>query len=112
MFYLVELYSPKSSWLALSYNERLGFFHKVQGGIRNLSGSGIEIVAMGGIDAKKFHSVPQQFFAIWSMREESSLETLLEGIRAVGWHDYFDTVNAAGRGGNFPAHLQELAALS
>lgn len=109
MFYLIELYSPKPSWLALSYDERLDFFHKVQVGMMRFDHTKIEMVAMGKVDEEKPYAAPRRFFAIWRMSEESSLNTLIEGIRAVGWHDFFETVNAAGSGGNMPAHLQELA---
>jgi hypothetical protein len=34
---------------------------------------------------------------------------LIAGITATGWHDYFDTINAAGAGTDLPGHLAQLA---
>jgi hypothetical protein len=76
-----------------------------------LSGMEVEIIAMGSVDHNKNHSAPQSFFALWKFADESSLDALLEGIRATGWHDYFDTVNASGRVGDIASHLEVLANL-
>jgi hypothetical protein len=35
---------------------------------------------------------------------------LLEAIAATGWHDYFDTINAAGEATDMNTHLAQLAA--
>ncbi len=38
-----------------------------------------------------------------------ALDMLIAGITATGWHDYFDTVNAAGAGTDLGGHLAQLA---
>lgn len=111
MFYLSELYSPKPSWTALSHSERIDFFEKIKTGMTALSDAGIEAIAMGEVNARKKHSAPQRFFAIWKFPTETSLDALIEGIAATGWHDYFDTVNACGKGTDMAAHLEQLATL-
>ena len=89
-YYLAELYSPKSSWHALDAEGRQAFFEKVG-------------------DATKPFAPGQNFFAIWRFPDEAALDMLIAGITATGWHDYFDTINAAGAGTDLPGHLAQLA---
>jgi hypothetical protein len=62
--------------------------------------------------ATKIYPAPYRFFAIWRFPDNAALDALLQGIAACGWHDYFDTVNAAGPGTDLPGHLVQLAASS
>lgn len=111
MYYLSEIYSPKPSWLALSQEERFTFFKKIEAGMSALTGLGVEILTMSAVDKKKNFSPAQQFFALWTFPTEDSLKALLEGIEATGWHNYFETINIAGKGGDITSHLNELASL-
>ena len=95
MHYLLELYSPKPAWLALDGAARQAYFATVGAGMAALSGSGAEALAMGAVDGGKL--------------DEAALDALLAGIAATGWHDYFDTINAAGPAVDFPDHLAQLA---
>lgn len=108
--YLVELYTPKPAWVALDQNGRQRFFEIISSGMAGLSALGIEAVALGEIDATKMHAAPQQFFAIWRFPDEVALNALLSGIATSGWHNYFETINAAGTGTNLPGHLVQLLA--
>lgn len=108
--YLAELYSPKPAWLALSTEQRQAFFAMIGTGMNGLSNHGIEPLAFGQTDPSQLHPAQQQFFAIWKFPDQSAVTLLLEAINATGWHDYFDTVNAAGKADDMPAHLAKLAA--
>ncbi|MCV9906357.1 hypothetical protein OIV19_01835 [Brucella sp. HL-2] len=110
-YYLAELYSPKSSWHALSPEDRQGFFEKVGAGMGGLAALGIEALALGPVDATKPYAPKQSFFAIWRFPDEAALDMLIAGITATGWHDYFDTINATGAGTDLPGHLAQLAAV-
>ena len=110
MHYLLELYSPKPAWLALDGTARQAYFATVGAGMAALSGSGAEALAMGAVDGGKLHAAAQQFYAVWRFPDEAALDALLAGIAATGWHDYFETINAAGPAVDFPAHLAQLAA--
>lgn len=81
------------AWLALDGAARQVYFDTV-----------------GAIDGGKLHAAAQQFYAVWRFPDETALDALLSGIAATGWHDYFDTVNAAGPAVDFPIHLAQLAA--
>ena len=108
-YYLAELYSPKSSWHALSAEGRQSFFEKVGAGMGGLAALGIEALALGPVDVTKPYAPEQSFFAIWRFPDEAALDMLIAGITATGWHDYFDTINAAGAGTDLPGHLAQLA---
>ena len=108
--YLAELYTPKPAWLALDAAGRQAFFEAIGAGMAALSALGVEAIALGETDATKIHPAPHRFFAIWRFPDDAALEALLQGIAASGWHDYFDTINAAGPGTDLSGHLAQLAA--
>lgn len=108
--YLAELYTPRPAWLALDHQRRVTFFEDIGAGMAQLSVLGVEAIAFGQTDATKTHAAPQQFFAIWRFPDEAALNALLDGISASGWHDYFDTANAASAGVDFTGHVAQLVA--
>ncbi|MDP8251096.1 DUF6616 family protein [Pseudochrobactrum saccharolyticum] len=108
--YLAELYSPKAAWLALSPEQRQDFFASIGAGMSNMSEFGIEPLAFGQTDSSQLHPAQQQFFAIWKFSDKAAVTALLEAIAATGWHDYFDTINAAGEATDMNTHLAQLAA--
>ncbi len=108
--YLSELYTPKQAWLALDPAGRHRFFDAVGSGLADLSDLGVEPIAFGEVDAGTLHAASHAYFAIWRFPDEAALHALVSGIAASGWHDYFETINAAGRGIDLPGHLGQLAA--
>lgn len=110
-FYLAELYTPKAAWLALDQQDRQAFFQTIGAGLAALKALGVEAIAMGETDRMGIHPASQQFFALWRVPDDVALKALLSGIAASGWHDYFDTVNAAGQGMELSGHLAQLAGL-
>lgn len=79
--------------------------------MKSLGAMDIEVLAMGKADGAKRHAAGQKYFALWKFPNEQALDALLAGIQATGWHDYFETANAAGIGTDLNTHLLELAAL-
>lgn len=109
-YYLAELYSPKPAWLALDTAGRSQFFELVGAGMASLIALGIEPLASGKTECTAIYSASQQFFALWRAPDQAAMNALLSAIAATGWHDYFDTINAAGVGGDLNQHLGQLAA--
>lgn len=109
--YLVELYSPKPAWLALSQAERQAFFAAIEEGMSALLSAGIEPLALGQVDGNLPHAASQNFYAVWRCSDEKGIDALVNGISGSGWHAYFDTVNAAGAADDLAAHLHQLAQL-
>ncbi|RDL50135.1 hypothetical protein BLJAPNOD_01252 [Ensifer sp. M14] len=108
--YLSELYTPKQAWLALDPAGRHRFFEAVGSGLADLSRVGVEPIAFGEVDAGTLRAAPHAYFAIWRFPDEAALDALVSGISASGWHDYFETINAAGRAVDLPGHLAQLTA--
>lgn len=106
--YLIELYTPKPAWSALGPKARAAFFVKIAGGFEPLSQLGIEAIALGDCDPALLHASGHAFFGLWRAPDEAALTALVDGIAASGWHDYFETVNAGGRGGDLADHLRQL----
>ncbi|MDP9972960.1 DUF6616 family protein [Variovorax paradoxus] len=107
--YLVELYSPKPGWLALPAVQRSQFLDGIKAGMGGLGELGVEILMLGqtepGIDQASGH----RFLGIWRLPDARARDALLAGIKASGWYDHFEHVNAAGAGSDFSSHLAELA---
>ncbi|MCD9088160.1 DUF6616 family protein [Stenotrophomonas sp. SY1] len=108
--YLVELYSPNANWLALPAAQRSQFLEGIGAAMGPLSSMGVEVLALAetlaGIDAASTH----RYLGIWRFPDPSLRDALLAGIRASGWYDYFDHINAASGSGGFAQHLEALAA--
>lgn len=106
--YLVELYSPKATWQALPAEQRKQFLDGIQAGMGGLSSLGVEILALSetetGIDQASGH----RFLGIWRFPDARARDALLAGIKASGWYDYFDHVNAASSAGSFASHMAAL----
>ncbi|WP_029076462.1 DUF6616 family protein [Kaistia adipata] len=112
MHYLAELYTPRPAWLALDQSGRAAFFNTIGAGMTPLAAHGIEMLAFGETDRSKPHAATEPFFAIWRFPDEAALDALLAGIAATGWHDYFETRNAAGSATDLESHLAAMAAAS
>jgi len=109
--YLVELYSPNAGWKALSTEQRQQFTDNIQSAMRGLAASGVEILALSETDRSVDKASEHLFMGIWRFRDDRAREALLAGIKASGWYDYFDHINAAGHTGGFDSHLVALAGL-
>ncbi|ACL60092.1 DUF6616 family protein [Methylobacterium nodulans] len=107
---LIELYAPKPAWLRLDADARQAVFSRIGEGMGAILALGIEPLAFGEIAGDVANSAGQRFFAVWRAPDRSALDALVEGIAASGWHDYFETVNAAGEAVDLTAHLGQLAA--
>jgi hypothetical protein len=107
--YLVELYSPNSAWKALPAEQRQQFLSGVEAATGALSSVGVEVLAMGDTDASIDQASEHRFLGIWRFPDQQASEALLAGIKASGWYNYFDHVNAASSAGGFTSHLAALA---
>ncbi|CAI2538033.1 Uncharacterised protein [Serratia liquefaciens] len=108
--YLIELYSPNTRWGALSTTERQQFVDNVQLAMGSLSHLGVEILALSETDSTIDKSTNHSFLGIWRFADIQTRDMLLAGIKASGWYNYFDHINAAGSDTAFENHLITLAA--
>lgn len=106
--YLVELYSPNARWQALSAAQRTQFLGGIQSAMGVLSALGVEVLALDDADPWIDRATGHRFVGIWRFPDQQARDALLAGIKASGWYDYFDHVNAACGVGGFASHVTAL----
>lgn len=106
--YLVELYSPNHLWKALSVEQREQFLKGIQAAMGQLSSIGVEMLALSKTDILIDKPSQHQFLGIWRFPDQQARNALLAGIKASGWYDYFDHINAACDEGSFTRHFSDL----
>ncbi|EKU30608.1 DUF6616 family protein [Alcaligenes sp. RM2] len=107
--YLIELYTPNAKWNALPVEQRQTFLAGLQEAMGGLSTLGIEVLALTATERDIDCSSAHRFMGVWRFPDQQACRALLAGIKASGWYEYFDHVNAAGAEGGFAQHLAELA---
>lgn len=107
--YLIELYTPNAAWKALPAEQRQQFLGGIQTAMGGLSGLGIEVLALSNTERGIDQASEHRFLGIWRFPDQQARDALLAGIKASGWYDYFDHVNAASDAGGFEHHLAALA---
>lgn len=108
--YLVELYTPNAAWTALPAKQRQQFLSHIRNAMGGLVSLGIEVLALFETEPGIDQGTEHRFLGIWRFPDQQARDALLVSIKASGWYDYFDHVNAAGSAGGFEHHLAALAA--
>lgn len=109
--YLIELYTPNTKWKALSLEERKQFLNSVGTAMSGLSDLGVQALTLTEIESKVDQSSEHQFLAVWHFPNKEACDVLLNGIKASGWYNYFDHVNAVGKESSFIEHLDALSSI-
>lgn len=108
--YLVELYTPNAAWKELPVEQRNRFLANIGNAMGGLSSMGVEVLTLAATEAGIDQGSDHRFLGIWRFPDSKVRDALLAGIRASGWYDYFDHVNAASGTGSFEHHLAALTA--
>ena len=108
--FLVELYTPNAAWLALPVEQRQQFLGNIGNAMSGLANLGVEVLALAETEPGIDRSSEHRFLGIWRFPDAQARNALLTGIKASGWYDYFNHVNAAGSEGSFENHLAALTA--
>ena len=95
--YLVEHWSYKATWHALSQQERAAFAAKIGEAVQQMASAGIRTLGFGRIDRTldKAHK-DFDFWSIWEMESLEARDAFLAGVAATGWYDYFEHANTGG----------------
>lgn len=96
MKYLIETFTPKPSWLALTKEQRSDYINKINISSQPLVDQGGEVVLMSENDSDTVQRLGHQFFVIWKFPTDElarDFETL--GLKE-DWYDYFDQFNVKG----------------
>jgi hypothetical protein len=94
--YLVEHWSYKPTWLALSQTERVSFFEQIGSAIEQMASAGIRTLGFGQVQAVAHAPTQFGFWAIWEAESASGIDALLEGVAQSGWYTYFSQQNTTG----------------
>lgn len=108
--YLVELYTPNAAWNVLLPEQREQFLANIGNAMGGLASMGVEVLTLAETEPRIDQGSEHRFLGIWRFPDQQARNALLAGIKASGWYDYFDHVNAASSTGGFEHHLAALVA--
>jgi hypothetical protein len=96
MYTLVELWTPKPSWLAASRAEREAFMNGVGQAMGQLTAMGVEVLSWNTNDADTSHRADASYFAVWRFPSLDVAQGFEAAVQASGWYDYFEHTNVRG----------------
>ena len=91
----IELWKAKGAWLNLSKEERGNYMNGLGPAIQQLLDNGVQIISWG-VNEDPTKRVDYDFFAVWTFPNTESAKQFEQLVEQVGWHNYFDQVNAMG----------------
>ena len=97
MYFYIELWKARSAWLELSDERRKSWLDRLLAALREQLEGGVEPVGLVANDADTPRSAGYDFFAVWRMSDAEVARRFEDFIERVGWHDYFEQVNARGQ---------------
>jgi len=90
---VVEMFSPRPEWYALSREERRSFLDNCRNEIERLLGKGVRFV---GVYASRWSS-GWHGFSVVECPDAESEQVWIEAAERAGWFRYFEQVNLAGK---------------
>jgi hypothetical protein len=109
MHIYIELFRAKSSWLALTPNQRAEYVRRIAPSLQEmLAEPGVELVGVGRADPATSHAAGYDFYAVWKLPSADHVRRFERGIDDDGWYEYFEQANASGEAVAFEALIGEL----
>lgn len=97
-YILTEIWKARSSWLALSLEERQQFFNeKIGPFIMGQIEQGAEFLACAINDNTGVERMDYRYMAVWKLPDKAFSDRLEAGAKEAGFLDYFEQVNFSGR---------------
>ena len=96
MYTLVEIWSPKASWLNATLAERQAFMSGVGQAMQQLDAMGVETLAWCNNDSDTSHRSDHSFFAVWRFPSLEVAKGFEATVQASGWYAYFEHRNLRG----------------
>jgi hypothetical protein len=112
MYLMIEAWTPKPAWLALTEAQRADYVAGVGEGVAALAAQGVRPLGWGLLDDAA-RATEHTAFAVWECGSRAGCDALREAIAAAGWYELFDQVDFGGEAGPPDAVLRhhiELAA--
>ena len=96
MYLYVELWKARPAWLELSKEQRKSWMGKTLAALQKQLQSGVEPLGLASNDEDTACSAGYDFFAAWEMPDKEAALRFEGFVEEVGWHEYFEQVNARG----------------
>jgi hypothetical protein len=96
MITYIELWKAKQAWNDMSKEERENYTNGLGPAIQQLLDNGVQIVSWGVTEPSTVRKVDYDYFAVWTFPNAESAREFEKMVESVGWHNYFDQVNASG----------------
>ena len=98
MHVVVELWKARPGWFRRSPDERAAYLETVMPHLRQLLADGAELVSIGAAE-RRGDGVPHyDYWAIWRFHDQDHLLDFTHVMETVGWHEFFERVNAGVEG--------------
>jgi len=111
MIYIVEIWSVKPAWLALSTQERGAYMTQVGGAIQDLLAKGVKGLTWSHNDSNTSKRMDHDFFAIWTFPDQNLADDFLQIVEGAGWYEYFEQVNLKGNAASVEDIIGRLVAI-
>jgi hypothetical protein len=98
MYLMIEAWTPKPAWLALTEAQRAEYMAGVGEGAAALAAQGVTSLGWGLVDEAS-HGTDHTAFAVWECGSRAGCDALRSAIAAAGWYEYFDQVDFGGEAG-------------
>ncbi len=92
----IELWKLKPAWRDLGQDGRAAYVDGLLPAVQAMVEAGVEVVAWGFNEADVDQRADFDVFAVYRTPSKELARQLQSSIRASGWYDYFDQVNAGG----------------
>jgi len=97
MIYIIETWSVKPAWLALSTEERGNYMNQVGAAIQDLVAKGVKVLTWSNNDASTAKRSNNDYFAIWTFPDQATADGFLQVVEGAGWYNYFEQKNLMGK---------------
>ncbi len=98
MYLMIEAWTPKPAWLALTPDERAAYVGGVGEGMAALAARGVTSLGWGLVDEASRGS-EHVAFAVWECSSREGCDALRAAIAQAGWYEYFDQLDFGGEAG-------------
>jgi hypothetical protein len=97
MYLYIEMWKPRTTWDALSREQRQEYLYQMSTGINKMVDSGIQLVGLALNDNDVPNDADYRYLAVWKMPNRGHVHMLEKAVRAEGWDNYFEIGNARGQ---------------
>lgn len=96
MYFYIEHWKPRPTWLALTPEDRGKFLFDVSPTLQGLTDAGAELIGylVDGVDAKDWKD--GGFLRVWRMPEKEFAPRIEAALEKAGWHEFFEPGRARG----------------